>query len=617
MIIECPACATRYNIAVPEGGRSVRCKKCATIWRAMPETVVASETTDNERANTEPQLSYAPAASSGPAGNASELFGTAEASSAYEVRQQSPESEARAHESHQDADQGLNAPARSSLNGHDQGESADKTQEEPTPSIGEGRQPSSTDTDTSESGSEKVRWFGNFRKRAEARSSQVEVAPQVGLSPSGLSTAETIPFPSRQIMPKQKPEPEGVEGDGAEIRTLEEAREAVREVFSSLSDTRTVVPEQSYARPVLDPHLSLYDHDDRSDQSGHTNSGNVLEYETRQSERYGHDRADTDEYEQETATGVGNLYEQKLASVRDTTSEADSTENADADGDTGAPTARRADDGASDTDFQDTADDPDAHLRAAFTSRPQNREFVADLTRQESERGLDDERLARELETQLRPSQREHNQDWDDKSAPAFFSRPTLPLDSLAHRDARDATDQDVADDGGYDPRLYRELEETREHPERSRPRGGLALAAAWGLFLCAASGIIVGFFSFRENAAEQLPGLAPVYRALRMPVTIQPLLFENIQYRWDETSAKPTLIVTGAIYNRAKRNVRIPAFHVAIKHRNTELDRDYPVTLKTANRKIRAGQREEFEIELVSPDPSIRSVELELRQVQ
>src|SRR5262245_34304535 len=39
MIIECPACTTRYDIKaqLPPEGRSVRCAKCGNVWRAMPE----------------------------------------------------------------------------------------------------------------------------------------------------------------------------------------------------------------------------------------------------------------------------------------------------------------------------------------------------------------------------------------------------------------------------------------------------------------------------------------------------------------------------------------------------------------------------------------------------
>lgn len=38
IILECPACETRYEVpvSIPEGGRKVRCAKCANIWTVQP-----------------------------------------------------------------------------------------------------------------------------------------------------------------------------------------------------------------------------------------------------------------------------------------------------------------------------------------------------------------------------------------------------------------------------------------------------------------------------------------------------------------------------------------------------------------------------------------------------
>lgn len=43
MIIECPNCATHYEIAMalPPVGRKVRCARCGHVWRAMPQAAVA------------------------------------------------------------------------------------------------------------------------------------------------------------------------------------------------------------------------------------------------------------------------------------------------------------------------------------------------------------------------------------------------------------------------------------------------------------------------------------------------------------------------------------------------------------------------------------------------
>ena len=41
--VECPACKTRYDIneELPPDGRAVRCARCTTVWRALPEMVDA------------------------------------------------------------------------------------------------------------------------------------------------------------------------------------------------------------------------------------------------------------------------------------------------------------------------------------------------------------------------------------------------------------------------------------------------------------------------------------------------------------------------------------------------------------------------------------------------
>ena len=114
----------------------------------------------------------------------------------------------------------------------------------------------------------------------------------------------------------------------------------------------------------------------------------------------------------------------------------------------------------------------------------------------------------------------------------------------------------ETAETGGserpFDERLYREIEETQEHARLRRDnRGGLALAAGWGLFLCVASGLTFGLFAFRDIAAGALPGLAALYSALGTPVTTQPLIFESVQYEWNVEDYKPVLVIKGAVYNR------------------------------------------------------------------
>ncbi len=178
--------------------------------------------------------------------------------------------------------------------------------------------------------------------------------------------------------------------------------------------------------------------------------------------------------------------------------------------------------------------------------------------------------------------------------------------------------DYEPAEDTTFDDRLYREIEKTQEHagePVPSRQRGGLALAAGWGLFLCAASGLVIGFLTFRDIVADALPGLTPVYRKIGLPVTVQPLIFESVQYKWAISEDKPLIVISGSVYNRSQRKVKVPEFFITIKDQNPELDNEYSANLPGGS-KIKGGQRTDFEIELYSPNRTVTAIELELRNV-
>jgi hypothetical protein len=171
-----------------------------------------------------------------------------------------------------------------------------------------------------------------------------------------------------------------------------------------------------------------------------------------------------------------------------------------------------------------------------------------------------------------------------------------------------------------FDERLFRELEQGRDQvqqqPMPRESRGALALAAAWGLFLCVAGGLTAGLFGFREIAADALPGLAPFYRAVGMPVTVQPVIFEGLHYDWSVADFKPVLHIKGAVYNRAHRGVDVPDLVVSIKDDDPRLDKEFPVSLPVRGGSIEPGDRAEFEIELLSPSATITTVELQLRNV-
>jgi hypothetical protein len=62
---------------------------------------------------------------------------------------------------------------------------------------------------------------------------------------------------------------------------------------------------------------------------------------------------------------------------------------------------------------------------------------------------------------------------------------------------------------------------------------------------------------------------------------------------------------------------VKVPDFVITIKDGDPAFDREYSAKLQVNGSKIRPEEHAEFEIELISPNPSITAVELELRSVR
>ena len=60
MLLECPKCQAKYNIAdtaIPESGRNVRCAACGHFWRQLPENAAPLATTSNQD-NSEERMQF-------------------------------------------------------------------------------------------------------------------------------------------------------------------------------------------------------------------------------------------------------------------------------------------------------------------------------------------------------------------------------------------------------------------------------------------------------------------------------------------------------------------------------------------------------------------------------
>lgn len=647
MIIECPVCSTRYNVQTvfPPEGRPVRCAKCGNVWRATaidenaaefaaPDTdeqasdtpardnvhdradrtgwaggyaAIAEESepdhsglSDDEQAHGDPYGDTVYAGSDTYADGSEdrepvENGDDASQNNAWSWRAQSapPEepdgamdfsagegdpSDWRGNGRHADTDSSLEAgsedvrTAVASMS-DDAAETSENLAQD---------QPAALDSGADSAG--KVRWFGRFRKNT--RNGGTDAQSEVHAGSDVQSTrGNTIPFPGL-VTHAEASESDGPQAAGFQdetFRSLEDARAAVRGVFASLSEARTDQTSgaihaspilSSAAAPLLDTagsgrHASAVR---AANNAPHGQNGSADE------EAYGPHSSDRAYFRQN--------YRRPD----------DEDDAANADAGQQSPDAETWVDGAEETS----------------------------------------ERLARELQDKLSTPRRpvaDTSQDGHEESArrlaDSLWQRPKLPLNDL---DTPAPDDNDPADrneavlaDAALEERLAREIEGQRQHrlslesaqDENTKP-GGLVVAAAWGVFLCAVAGLAVAFISFRDAVADALPGAAPIYRALGTPVTVQPLVFENVQYKWGLSDAgKPMLVVTGSIINRAQRKVPVPLLYVSVQDRDPAANREFRTLIQTERSRLRRGEKADFAIELVGPRPTITAVELEIRNIR
>jgi hypothetical protein len=435
-----------------------------------------------------------------------------------------------------------------------------------------------------------VRWFGSFLRKNGAKTNS---GGEGGLDrPPAAPSAETIPFPRSNAAAVNFSQ------ERSDLNSLDEARAAVRSVFDSLGDQKPAghafnVPVVSHTEreqfSPVETGFGAYSPEEDQPAENEWLDGSKLAGPSpapTHSMSWPRDASERRDFE-------GGPQQSSL-SMEDQQQE----EEAPGQWMKGWQAASAAEEY-----------DPDAQLRDALRAHFPERDHAGS------------EALSVAVRFEEETAQEEFERLGSGRAGPAW----TPPVATLDEPDSPppepdDAFTEISEGDGSFDPRLFREIEETRgqaSHSRRSSGAGGLAVAAAWGLFLCIAGGLIGGFFGFREIAAGALPGLAPLYRTLGMPVTDQPLIFEGVQYEWSTPENRPALNIRGAVYNRARRGVKVPDFFITVKDGDPAFDREYSAKLQVGDSKIRPDEHAEFEIELISPSPSITAIELELRSVR
>ncbi len=143
-----------------------------------------------------------------------------------------------------------------------------------------------------------------------------------------------------------------------------------------------------------------------------------------------------------------------------------------------------------------------------------------------------------------------------------------------------------------------------------ARPRGGLALVAAWGSYAAVMSGALAAIVLFPEHVVEAMPGAATYYEQIGMPVVREPLGFENVTYEWLTRNGRSVLEVRGDVINLTESDLRVPLLHISVRDdQAAEIAKTVAIIVKEP---LAPAARTEFTLEFLSPPKSISGIELQ-----
>lgn len=195
---------------------------------------------------------------------------------------------------------------------------------------------------------------------------------------------------------------------------------------------------------------------------------------------------------------------------------------------------------------------------------------------------------------------------------------PTRP----EYRHDQSLTDYDAADGEGAEGEygadylngdaaaLQAELENFGHMSYDEPRRGGLALVAAWAVFLSIISGVTLAFVNFRDDIMASLPGTTRLYSAIGFDIADRQVDFSNVGYRWTLSGDKPMLEVKGQIVNTTDHEVDVPRVLITVRDARSSDGVKAIETVRT--QPLAARETALFTLEFVSPSKTVSQVELE-----
>jgi predicted Zn finger-like uncharacterized protein len=159
-----------------------------------------------------------------------------------------------------------------------------------------------------------------------------------------------------------------------------------------------------------------------------------------------------------------------------------------------------------------------------------------------------------------------------------------------------------------FSPR--RDTRRDREHRGPSRGRRAAAIVG-WVAYLAAMGGLAAYAYAGRDLVVAWLPGAAPYYAELGLPVNRYGLEFRDVTASWGTTpSGRRALAISVGVENVTSQAVKVPSVVIAFKDANGD-ELFYHAEADALPKTLQAGKTAKFAATVPVPAEATRSVQV------
>jgi len=151
--------------------------------------------------------------------------------------------------------------------------------------------------------------------------------------------------------------------------------------------------------------------------------------------------------------------------------------------------------------------------------------------------------------------------------------------------------------------------------PRRRKKGLRTGLAAGWAILLLAVGAMAYFAVTQRVEIVRLMPGSAPLFEAVGLPVNIRGLDFRDVAYSWETDGGQVVLEVHGDIVNLTSQPLEVPSLILGLRDEaGTEV---YQWEEDVMNTPLGAGDSATFAVRIPTPPKSIKSVQVRFARAQ